>query len=46
MGPSEIHGHLPGSSGPGPMYRLNPPPPLTGGGRRGRDRIVVGLTIT
>jgi hypothetical protein len=24
-GPSEIHGPLHGSHGPGPMYRLNPP---------------------
>ena len=24
-GPSEIHGALLGSLGPGPMYRLNPP---------------------
>ena len=41
MGPSEIHGHLPRSPGPGPMYPL-----LIGADRRGRDRIVVGFTIT
>jgi hypothetical protein len=43
MGPSEIHGHLPGSPDPGPMY---PPPPLIAADHRGRDRIVVGVTTT
>jgi hypothetical protein len=45
MGPSEIHGHLPRSQDPGPLYRLTPPP-FIGADRRGRDRIVVGFTTT